>query len=256
MYDPMTVAFEIKWPFGGRESGVRATKNAKKHKYYSRLITIWHKDPEKKNGRDVRGDDTCGWFMRSGHGDPAVIKSIEHDFAFEWCNSWGGWFNEDGTPHLSVGAITRNMFSIAAYHHLGSWERANKFMKKHLYDILCFSENNIDSMHSTITGRYGIPEKEDRIKSCTSIIYGCVLRWSRPWYKHPRWHVHHWRIQFHPWQYLRRRFWDKCCKCGKRGFPKGVSAMGDWNGTRIWHSTCDGSIDTSALPESQNPIKD
>jgi hypothetical protein len=35
--------------------------------------------------------------------------------------------------------------------------------------------------------------------------------------------------------------------CGKRGFPPGVSAIGNWSGDKIWHSTCD---DTNARPAS------
>lgn len=62
---------------------------------------------------------------------------------------------------------------------------------------------------------------------------------KRTWWKHPRWHFWHWSLQFHPWQNLKRRWWDKCCVCGKRGFPPGVSACGNWTGDKIWHSTCD-----------------
>lgn len=58
-----------------------------------------------------------------------------------------------------------------------------------------------------------------------------------PCYRHPRWHIRHWKIQFHPIQNLKRRYWDKCCVCGKRGFKS--SAIGDWNGTKIWHQECD-----------------
>src|SRR5262245_9903415 len=31
-----------------------------------------------------------------------------------------------------------------------------------------------------------------------------------------RWHVHHWMIQVHPWQAVRRWLFDRCCVCGFR----------------------------------------
>lgn len=44
----------------------------------------------------------------------------------------------------------------------------------------------------------------------------------RPWYRHPRWHFWHWKIQCHPWQVLRRWLLTRCCRCGKR-FPWGYA---------------------------------
>lgn len=34
------------------------------------------------------------------------------------------------------------------------------------------------------------------------------------------WHIHHWSVQVHPWQALRRWLFDRCRQCG-RGFPYG-----------------------------------
>jgi len=111
-----------------------------------------------------------------------------------------------------------------------------------------FAENNRDSMRDIIVRKFarGCNEKytsEKRtefIRECASIVYTDILRKTRKWYYHPRWHIHHWKIQFHPVQRLKRRYWDKCSICGKRGF-KG-SAHSDWSGTKIWHEECD--IDT------------
>ena len=71
------------------------------------------------------------------------------------------------------------------------------------------------------------------------LIYRCWKRFNRKWYQHPKWHIHHWSIQFHPFQQFKRRYWDKCSICGKRGFKS--SAIGDWNGTKLWHEECDNS---------------
>ena len=70
----------------------------------------------------------------------------------------------------------------------------------------------------------------------------------RPWWRHPRWHVHHWRLQVPPLQSLRRWLFDRCEGCGKR-LSGSVSAVGGWNASRkgrhwwngkkgLWHSKC------------------
>jgi len=234
MHDPLTVAFEIKYPW--RKYGNKA-KPTFDRKYRAPFITIWHKDPCKSG--NWRSDDSCGWFMRSGHCDQQKMDKLKKDFEFEWDADYGGWFNPDGSPRLSVQAITLGMFARAAYQYFGDWGKANKFMQRNLYNIMSFAENNIDSMHDNITQRYGRSEREQRIDSAVSIIYPYVCRMLRPWYRHPRWHIHHWKIQFHPWQNIKRRYWTKCSKCKKRGFKGG--AMGNWSGTEIWHEECGGA---------------
>lgn len=42
--------------------------------------------------------------------------------------------------------------------------------------------------------------------------------WCLSW----RWHFWHWKVQFHPWQVLRRWLLTRCCRCGKR-FPWGYA---------------------------------
>jgi len=227
MYDPMTVAHEIRYPWASEPPSKLWPMG-----YRRSFITIWHRDPEHDGT-----DDSCGWFKRAKHGDKAVLAKIIKDFQFEWKD----WFKEDGQPILSVIGTTLSMFQRALWSHLGGegWERPRNFMRKHLYEIIMFAENPTDSLFELMTCKYGQERQEDRIERFASIIYGWILRADLPWYRHPRWHVWHWRLQIHPWQALKRRYWDKCGKCGKRGFPKGIDAIGDWEGTRIWHSNCD-----------------
>ena len=119
-------------------------------------------------------------------------------------------------------------------------------MRRNLYRIIQFAESPVDSLHSSITNTYGNPSDE-RITAMASIIYGWILRAEQRWWQHPRWHVWHWRFQVHPWQALRRRYRDKCYRCGQRGFAKGEDAMGDWSETRIWHRRCDNSAAAVAI---------
>lgn len=245
MHSPETLAFEIKYPF----------KN--KNGYRNPIISVWHID-KCKDGTD----DSCGWFIRLRHANKDVYEKIVKEFEHEWDTTFTsddrvyncGWFTPEGDNLLSVQGIVFNMYLYASkivfnpYDKIDpgkAWKKAWKFMDKHRSEITYFAENNRDSMRDTIVRKYERGCNEDytperrmaMIRNCAAIVYTDILRKIRPWYKHPRWHVHHWKIQFHPFQKLKRRYWDKCCRCGKRGF-KG-SAIGDWNGTKIWHQHCD-----------------
>jgi hypothetical protein len=218
MHDPITVAFEIKSPFRSRPSKVWPEG------YRNTLVTVWHCDPETDGS-----DDSCGWFMRCRHGDKAVLEKIVGDFVFQWTHGVPkGWFNEDGSPNYSSQAIVLMMFRTAANHHFGHWSRrANRFLRRHTFDILHFAENSCDSLHDDIVQHYGprsgtVRDQAYRMAAC---VYSWVLRADRPWWKHPRWHVHHWRFQIHPLQALRRRLLSRCEVCGK-GFGAGESVVG------------------------------
>lgn len=235
MHSPETLAHEISIPwFKGQKI---------------RLFTIWHIDPEKDGT-----DDSYGWFMRCRHGDTTMKEKIKKsiEFSFDWTFTSSdrlyntGYFKPNGEPNLSVHGITLNMFYMAAWEFFKhSRKKTNRYMQENLFDILHFGENPVDSLFSDITGQFRIPcgepwKREEALNNYTSIIYAYLLRKNRPWYKHPRWHIHHWQIQFHPWQNFKRRYWDKCCVCGKRGFKS--SAMSDWNGTKRWHQECDSTL--------------
>lgn len=249
MHDPMSVAFEI-------YLGKQQKKNGK---YRSPFITIWHVDPETDGT-----DDSCGWFIRQRHVDKNVLEKIVKEFEHEWDGIHRGengyiyscgWFHPNGSPNHSVQGIVFNMYLYAAKIALiksndkprKAWDAAWKFMRKYLVDIMYFAENNRDSMSDTITRKFQIgtdtlyteKSREEMIKHCAAIVYTDILRKKRKWYQHPRWHIHHWKIVFHPFRDLKRRYWDKCCICGKRGFKS--AAMSDWYGTKRWHQECDDS---------------
>ncbi len=54
---------------------------------------------------------------------------------------------------------------------------------------------------------------------------------------HPRWHIHHWRIQVPIFQDIYRYLFEKCCIC-KKGFKYKESVCGNWDGDNIWHHRC------------------
>jgi len=98
--------------------------------------------------------------------------------------------------HIRTGGKAGDCFCFVPGYHTNSKEDAEKYREDHFCGIL-----------------YGIARN--------------ILAEKRPWYKHPRWHIHHWRLQIHPWQSFKRRFLD--CRislqgsaykiCRSRAFP-------------------------------------
>jgi hypothetical protein len=235
MHDPMTVAWSIKAPLW-RTSELRKPEGTliRKDRYFYELATIWHVDPERDGS-----DDSCGWFMRARHGNPKTLEKITQELKASWDGA-GGWFNEDGSPRLSTIAITLCMFHRAHMAMYGyKWGRSDRFMRRHLYELIRFAENPVDSLNDSIEGRWGFGRsREERIEGMAQVVYGWILRTERPWFCHPRWHVHHWRIQIRPLQQLNRWLFSRCAVC-KRGFKWNESVMGSWGGDKIWHMGCD-----------------
>lgn len=190
-------------------------------------FSLWHHDPCTDGT-----DDSCGSFMRARHGDKAVLETIIRDFEFEWDRTYSpsrsdhdeedgpftehvyfqGLFKTDGMPNLSCHGIVLNLFQVAAWEVFGhSRRKVGRFMRKHLYDILMFAENPVDSLFDGLTLKYerGCHEahtpkrREERIRRMAGCIYAFILRAERPWWKAPRWHVHHWRLTCAP--FWRRR---------------------------------------------------
>jgi hypothetical protein len=229
MHDPCTLAFDI---YLGR-------KEKRNGHYRTPIISIWHKDPEKDGS-----DDSCGWFIRSRHIDPKLIERVRKEFAFNFQHNY--WFTPDGIPKFDTGAVTLNMYSAAAWqifmylnNDKPNRNKYRKFMRKYLFDILYFAENPTDSISGSINMRYGKETDETRINEFTSIVTADIMRKIRPWYKHPRWHIHHWQITFPALKSFYRRYFEKCDRCHKKLGTQSVYT--NWHGTEHWCEKCNGS---------------
>ena len=237
------------------------------------LAELWHHDPCKGGS-----DDSCGRFMRARHGSDEVLKKIVSRYEFDWDRVYTskredhddedgafrgetyfqGWFKPDGTPNLSVIGITLNMFWMAAFETFDSRKKADKFIRRNLFEILLFAENTTDSLFDGITMKFEIGcnmvqtprRRKERIERMASCVYGYIIRKARPWWKSPNLHVHHWRFVF-PWfRSLRRLLWDRCCKCRKTlGWNKSVSS--DWSGTNLTCYRCE----RNGIAKTQQPIQ-
>lgn len=242
MHDPMTVAHEIRYPW----------KN--KHGYRSSIITIWHVDPE-KNTLGTRRDDSCGWSSPPySKQEEEMIKKLAKDqyssifskkIAYEEKKSYAYiCLNQDcfGAIYWMWRAM-KNLFNKKV-----PWQYGITLSNKEFQYVYQLAYNPVDNFQWHMKGIMEDGEKGLRnFEEFVMLLYRAFRGYYRPWYKHPRWHIQHWKIQFRPWQQFKRRWFDKCCKCGKRGFTGSVYS--DWDGTRIW---CDKCNQESMKPEPIN----
>lgn len=225
MHSPKSVAFEI---YLGK-------KQKKNGSYRSPLLTIWHVDPETDGT-----DDSCGHFIRERHSNQEVLKKIKDEFNFNFKHNY--WFDKEGKQIFSTIGTLMEMYRTAAWIHFKhNRKKTNRFLRKYCADIISFAENPVDCGGDNITGKYFISTNsdllsEERFRGLAGMVYTDILRKERKWYRHPKWHIHHWEFQFHPFQYLKRRYWDKCSVCGKRGTK--TYFVSDWGGTKKRHKEC------------------
>lgn len=178
MHDPLTVAFEIKSPFKNKDG------------YRSSLITIWHKDPCSDGT-----DDSCGWFIRGRHCDQKVLDEIKQEFKFNLLHNY--WFDKEGKQIFSTIGTLNLMYKSALWiHYKRDRQKLVNFLRKYTNEIITFAENPTDCIGDMITNKWNCKDNIERFDSLPGIIYSDILRKDRKWYQHPKWHIHHWRIQF------------------------------------------------------------
>lgn len=221
MHDPMSVAHEIKWPF----------KN--KNGYRNPIITIWHVDPESDGS-----DDSCGWFSPPAGKETTakVIKMAKEQYGNIFARKVA-LAEEKSYASICYNQDTYGMiyWSWRALKAMGKegWQYGKPLSLSELDEIYKLATNPVDNFQSHKCNTL------EEFEQTFLMIWRAFRRFNRKWYQHPRWHIRHWKIQFLPFIMLKRRYWDKCCKCGKRGFKGQVYS--DWNGTRSWCHQCDGS---------------
>lgn len=283
MHDPLTVAFHIRYPWykyrpwpkrlralasnGEFGPGVtwnhRMTRAERRNRsphwpdgYRDTFATIWHVDPECDGS-----DDSCGWSRphltpRHRVAVRAIAWQEAHYPYFLRCNSktWAGTRHEAECLYrgllLTVAAAVGvpMTFDQAAkeasgvIHHSDCCDTANVF---------CFvpgyhTNNLTDTAHGREDVFYGIAANTAR----------WLLADRRPWWRHPRWHVHHWRIWIHPLQMFKRWAFSRCAKCGGR-FGWGESPTShQWHGTGpLWFRSERGAMHSRCVDEAKRPSK-
>lgn len=236
----MTVAFEIKWPWFWM-------------RYRPPIVTIWHVDPETDGS-----DDSCGWAF------PRLTKHQKSMCGHcGYCEAQTPWFQRDPVKRISspadAEALMRGLIlGVARMLRVKlSWNEVCKMacdLTHNCHDNFQGSLCHLPGWHTNFEeDRHD--ERELRATGLFSNVARVILQKKRPWYRHPRWHVWHWKIQIHPFANFKRWMFSRCCKCGK-GFRWGEApCTANWNSkgpqwfkseADIYHTSCSGSqvIDT------------
>jgi hypothetical protein len=216
MHDPMTVAFEIKRPWRERPSKLWPKG------YRPTWITIWHVDPENDGS-----DDSCGWsYPRITEIDRKHAQEIvEHDRKFPYLFNRPRQVNNPEYPSLeSIGPGDCAALIHEIWRQVRWWEERKPMTTRLMLRALEYGIGTNDSFQHSFC-----PERPDDELRCVTYVIRAYRRETRSWYRHPRWHWWHWKIQVHPLQDLKRWLFSRCAKCGKR-FPWSYAPV-----TTSWH---------------------
>lgn len=176
-------------------------------------LSVWHVDPCKPV-EGQRSDDSCAWFDRR----PGEYAAAEREFLNFPADMHDlqltlnrmkhvpmaryGKFSEPrkdmdrapGFPRLSQADTLAAVLSVALRLEQARWSsrraKAPRLLKpfvKHrdvaaqAFDLALNSVDNLSSV--------------DDAARMVRLIAASLNRYYRPWWRHPRWHVHHWRLK-------------------------------------------------------------
>lgn len=234
MHDPSTVAFEIRSP-------IRRKSDFFKNGYRAPLVTIWHEDPLDFEGkRGCRSDDSCGWFRPpyTEEQEERIKKLGRQQYSTIWGKQHAA---REGKDYAYVcyepSCYDAIYWTWRAINHSekrqGAWQYGVRLTARELQEIFELSSNPVDNLRVSLWS----VKDEDTAADWFMLVYRCWQRFNRPWYRHPRWHFWHWRLQVHPLQKLMRRLLTRCEACG-RLFGWSESPVGLMSGDAVWHSRC------------------
>ena len=252
MHDPSTQAFVIPNPFTGRKV------SWKPGRYYEPLITIWHVDPEKRGD-----DDSCDWSgwrsltdaerewlvkegeQEHGYMIRGVAKCDESKDGRLTPNTRGEYW-PGGMIHASALELLYGIWTVILWrmpHNgkklherwLSRW-RMRRGLAQALPRLLNMVSNPNDNLHAQIAAACAVDASGKKaMGELFAAVYRIMKGEDRPWWRHPRWHLHHWSLQVHPWQNLRRWVMDRCYACTRR-FRWGEAPVRNSHG--LHHLSC------------------
>lgn len=218
MHDPMTVAFEIKRPWADPPAG------KVKYRYRPALVTIWHVDPERDGT-----DDSCGWSFPKP--PRALIEDIAKDVRFLCRDTPGALMAQRAIEGSAAWWIL--WLQRASFHHKRR-PLPPRLISRAMYGQ-SFPGNRDDLFRTEDTER------------AAWIIARAYFDLVRPWWRHPRWHLHHWKINVHAITDLKRFLFSRCAGCRRRFRWGYAPTTNSWDGPGprwfrgepdLWHSEC------------------
>lgn len=226
---------------------------------------IWHIDAERPSSGNRR-DDSCGWFDRTpGDYADAVAylladDTFMHDVRLAIARRepmpypfYEGISERYTTGmRLPAGECLALVLMIASELELRRWWNgqrskdgaASSFWRKTFTRKRDVAEEAASLALHPLDNLSHVDEAERMVP----LIAAALNRQFRPWWRHPRWHVHHWQINFDLARNVGRMF-ERCATCRKSlGFGYcPVSA-----GSGHHHHECFG-VGTQAVPLRDPP---
>lgn len=230
------------------------------------LVTIWHIDPEIDGS-----DDSCGWFR------PKLTEREEE--SVDEMADWDMGMPYFSSPYLPLTIVdpkydynqmlAGDCLSFVAWtwsHIAWSRDRRKKLTIDEWWDVVNLSSNPRDNIRSILANPGDVEHEVKRFFYCVMKAY---LGHHRPWWKHPRWHIHHWQFQVHFIQTLKRWLFSRCAHCEER-FSWGYFPIASWDdgqGPRwfrsergVFHHQCYSEAMTKREKETtvdfQHPLSD
>lgn len=208
MHDPHTRAFTIRLPWFRRFG-----PPAHRMRMWAIFAEVWHRDPCTDGS-----DDSCGYSApRLSEADRALATQMaeweaEHPF---YLGQPGAIQNPKYTFHeVSPGdALALTLAAVQAI----AWRLDRRRLSAALLRRVLSEAVNPDDNFRALFAR-GCEENLTVPRAAE--VFGTLIRFyrrlARPWWRHPRWHLRHWRVQL-PWvRLLRSWLFDRCVWCKKR----------------------------------------
>ena len=215
-YHPETLAFSFP-PYARPKAGALARLLYRLKPWIG--FDIWHIDPERK-GTGQRPDDSCGWFdRRPGEYADAVAEILQDQGEVQALRnafnravhqpagySTNGWVRM--TPADTLAACLMVAMRLDSLRHWRlSQERRIPIRSRYAATMRLATNLALNEADNLQTNN----DPETFVRS----IVAALTRRFRPWWRHPRWHVHHWQINFDLWRNLRRATVERCGTCRK-----------------------------------------
>lgn len=257
-YDPSTLAFSFPPYPGGRRSklGGKEPWTFRRALYALKPwigFDVWHVDPE-RHGTGNRTDDSCGWFDRTP-GDYAdavayLLKDTNtmHDVRLALARRepmpypfYEGISDRHMTGlRLPAGEALALTLMVAQELELRRWWNGQGgkpgahgagwrkvFMRR---------RSVVEEAHGLALHPLDNLSAVEEPEAVVRLIAASLNRRFRPWWRHPRWHVHHWKINVDIVRNVRRMF-QPCATCHK---PLGFGYCPVSDGSGLHHGQCAG----------------
>lgn len=165
MHDPNILAFD--WNIKIRKKGP--------HYEFFPILSIWHVDPELDGS-----DDSCGWtYPRASKADREKLKSDMEFAKWSVLENWKIWNDEN-----------RMSLIYTTYRQIKWYLYREVLTTKDLLWIhsICYNYEDNITIHQEFNNEWAF-------ESFYWNLVRHVKKTRRKWWQHPRWHVHHWKIQ-------------------------------------------------------------